>query len=68
MSSPENMSIPLHKIIERLKLENLHGPTASVASLLGKKSSENPGNPWRYLGQEYQDLDSSDPRFGLSRL
>jgi hypothetical protein len=54
------MSIPLVDIIRRLKAENLHGP-------IFKKSTELL-DPWKNGTNEFQDLDSRDPRFTLAKL
>jgi hypothetical protein len=45
-------------ILNKLKQENLQGPT----NFQQKKSTENI-DPWRLISNEYQDLDSKDPRW-----
>jgi hypothetical protein len=56
------MSINLLSILERLKRENLYGP-----SNYHKKGADG-NDPWRLISNEHQDLDSRDPRlFSLIR-
>jgi hypothetical protein len=52
------MSIPLTQILDRLKSENLKGPTSELPKISLKDI-----NPWRYVSNEYLDSDSRDPRW-----